>query len=90
MFNKTKRLEERIKEQGYCVDRLFSRVSELEMAQNRLLAYLKIHEVTIPSTSCTKKFMTDEEYGEYSKTFKYSSQAAYGNSTVQDLLRWGL
>jgi len=63
----TKALNGKIKILNVEIDSLKSRLFEAEMAHNRLLTHLQLHEVTEPATSATKKFLTDEEYKEWSK-----------------------
>jgi hypothetical protein len=95
MFNKIKELIGQVKEHERMIDSLRRQLSEAAMAHNRLLTHLKIHEVTEHATPERKKFLTDEEYAEWSKnqTTKmnndlrhyYSSPASYHPTSMWDI-----
>jgi hypothetical protein len=87
-----KKLEKQIKLQEEIITSLRNNIYEAQRAHKRLLTYLKLHEVTEPSTPERKKFLTDEEYTEYCKNRPETPNSFWGHyysSPDPFSLMWG-
>jgi chromosome segregation ATPase len=90
-----KKLKEDIGSMQEEINSLKLKIYETNEAHSRLLAHLKLYEITERATPEKKKFLTDEEYAEWSKnqTTKmnndlrhyYSSPASYHPTSMWDI-----